>query len=110
MILLYKKDVRIGDIVIIQRAGDVIPEVVQVIKANRTGKEKKFKFPDRCPVCGSKVERQEGEATSRCTGVACPAQLKERISHFASQGGLNMEGVGDKFIEQIGGIGLGKDP
>src|SRR4030066_1341404 len=107
---MNKKDVRIGDIVIIQRAGDVIPEVVQVIKANRTGKEKKFKFPDRCPVCGSKVERLEGEATYRCTGIACPAQLKERISHFASKGGLNMEGLGYKFIEQMVDLGLVKDP
>ncbi|OGC78837.1 MAG: DNA ligase (NAD(+)) LigA [candidate division Zixibacteria bacterium RBG_16_40_9] len=107
---MNKKDVRIGDTVIIQRAGDVIPEVVQVIKANRTGKEKKFKFPDRCPVCGSKVERAEGEAVHRCTGMACPAQLKERISHFASKGGMNMEGLGYKYIEQLVDLGLVKDP
>lgn len=107
---MNKKDIRIGDTVIIQRAGDVIPEVVQVIKANRTGKEKKFKFPDRCPVCGSKAERAEGEAVYRCTGIACPAQLKERISHFASKGGMNMEGLGYKFIEQMVDLGLVKDP
>jgi len=107
---MNKKDIRIGDTVIIQRAGDVIPEVVQVIKANRTGKEKKFKFPDKCPVCGSKAERAEGEAVYRCTGIACPAQLKERISHFASKGGMNMEGLGYKFIEQMVDLGLVKDP
>jgi len=107
---MNKKDVRIGDAVIIQRAGDVIPEVVKVITRARTGKERKFNFPDRCPVCGFRVERAEGEATYRCTGIACPAQLKERIAHFASKGGLNMEGLGYKFIEQMVDLGLVKDP
>jgi DNA ligase (NAD+) len=77
---LRKKGVKIGDRVVVQRAGDVIPEVVKVIASNRTGEEKAFVMPDRCPVCGSKVERAEGEAIHRCTGIACPAQIKENIA------------------------------
>jgi DNA ligase (NAD+) len=96
-----KKDVRIGDTVVIQRAGDVIPEVVKVVESKRTGKEKKFVMPDKCPVCGSKVERPEGEAIHRCTGIACPAQIKENMAHFVSKGAMDMEGLGYKFIEQM---------
>ncbi|OGC83792.1 MAG: DNA ligase (NAD(+)) LigA [candidate division Zixibacteria bacterium RBG_16_43_9] len=107
---INKKDIRIGDTVLVQRAGDVIPEVVMVIKNKRTGKERKFVFPDKCPVCGSKVERPPDEAVHRCTGIACPAQLKERISHFASKGGMDMEGLGYKFIEQMVDLGIVKDP
>jgi DNA ligase (NAD+) len=107
---INKKDVRIGDTVLVQRAGDVIPEVVMVIKNKRTGKEKKFIFPDKCPVCGSKVERPQGEAVHRCTGIACPAQLKERISHFASKGGMDIDGLGYKFIEQMVDLDMVKDP
>lgn len=107
---INKKDVRIGDTVLVQRAGDVIPEVVMVIKNKRTGKERKFVFPQRCPVCGSKVERPPGEAVHRCTGIACPAQLKERISHFACKGGMDIDGLGYKFIEQMVDLGMLKDP
>jgi len=96
-----KKDVRIGDTVVIQRAGDVIPEVVKVVESKRTGKEKKFVMPDRCPVCGSKVERPEGEAIHRCTGIACPAQIKENLAHFVSKGAMNMDGLGYRFLEQM---------
>jgi DNA ligase (NAD+) len=96
-----KKDVRVGDMVIIQRAGDVIPEVVKVIESKRTGKERKFVMPDKCPVCGSKVERAEGEAIHRCTGIACPAQIKENMAHFVSKGAMDMEGLGYKFLEQM---------
>ncbi len=96
-----KKDVRVGDTVIIQRAGDVIPEVVKVIESKRTGKERKFVMPDKCPVCGSKVERAEGEAIHRCTGIACPAQIKENMAHFVSKGAMDMEGLGYKFLEQM---------
>jgi DNA ligase (NAD+) len=104
-----KKDVRIGDTVVVQRAGDVIPEVVRVLPEKRTGKEKKFRLPDRCPVCGSEVFRPEGEAVARCTGVACPAQLKESIIHFASRGAMNIDGLGEKIIEQLVDRGLVKD-
>ncbi len=96
-----KKDVRIGDTVVIQRAGDVIPEVVKVMESKRTGRERKFTMPDRCPVCGSKVERPEGEAVHRCTGIACPAQFKENLAHFVSKGAMDMDGLGFKFLEQM---------
>jgi DNA ligase (NAD+) len=96
-----KKDVRIGDTVVIQRAGDVIPEVVKVVSSRRTGKERKFTMPDRCPVCGSKAERPEGEAVHRCTGIACPAQIKENLAHFVSKGAMDMDGLGFKFLEQM---------
>lgn len=96
-----KKDVRIGDTVVIQRAGDVIPEVVKVVESKRTGKEKKFVMPDKCPVCGSKVERPKGEAIHRCTGIACPAQIKENLAHFVSKGAMDMDGLGYKFLEQM---------
>lgn len=96
-----KKDVRIGDTVVIQRAGDVIPEVVKVVASKRTGKERKFTMPDQCPVCGSKAERPEGEAVHRCTGIACPAQIKENLAHFVSKGAMDMDGLGFKFLEQM---------
>ncbi len=96
-----KKDVRAGDTVVIQRAGDVIPEVVKVIESKRTGKEKKFVMPDKCPVCGSKVERPEGEAIHRCTGIACPAQIKENLAHFAWKGAMDIDGLGFKLLEQM---------
>jgi DNA ligase (NAD+) len=104
-----RKDVRIGDTVVVQRAGDVIPEVVKVLPEKRTGKEKKFRLPDRCPVCGSEVDRPEGEAVARCTGVACPARLKETIIHFASRDAMNIEGLGEKIVEQLVDKGLIKD-
>ena len=105
-----KKDVRIGDTVVIQRAGDVIPEVVAVITSKRTGKEKPFSMPDRCPVCGSKAERPEGEAVHRCTGMACPAQIKENLAHFASKGAMDMDGLGRKYLEQMVDKHIIEDP
>jgi len=96
---LRRKDVRIGDTVVVERAGDVIPEVVSVIKSKRTGAEKEFRMPDRCPVCGAEVMK-EGPIV-RCIGVSCEAQLKERIKHFASLRALNIEGLGEKVIEQL---------
>jgi DNA ligase (NAD+) len=98
---IRKKDVRIGDTVVIQRAGDVIPEVVKVITSKRTGRERSFTLPKLCPVCGSRVERPEGEAIHRCTGMGCPAQLKENLAHFASKGAMGMEGIGRKYLEQM---------
>jgi DNA ligase (NAD+) len=105
-----KKDVRIGDTVVVQRAGDVIPEVVAVITSSRTGKEKAFSMPDQCPVCGSKVERPEGEAVHRCTGMACPAQIKEKLAHFASKGAMDMDGLGHKLLEQMVDKKIIQDP
>jgi DNA ligase (NAD+) len=106
---INNKDVRIGDTVVIQRAGDVIPEVVKVVESKRTGRERKFTMPDRCPVCGSKVERPEGEAVHRCTGIACPAQIKENLAHFVSKGAMDMDGLGIKFLEQMVDKGIIKD-
>ncbi len=103
-----RKDIRIGDRVLIQRAGDVIPEVVQVLKETRTGKEKKFKLPTRCPVCDSEVERKVGEAIARCTSRNCVAQLKERIRHFVMLDAMNIEGLGEKIVEQLVDRGLVK--
>jgi len=106
---VIKKDIRIGDTVVIQRAGDVIPEVVKVIETKRTGKEKSFSMPEFCPVCGSKVERPEGEAVHRCTGLACPAQIKEHLAHFASKGAMDIDGLGYKFLEQMVDKGIIRD-
>jgi DNA ligase (NAD+) len=94
-------DVRSEDTVVIQRAGDVIPEVVSVVFEKRTGKEKKYKLPDKCPVCGADIYRDPDEAVSRCIGISCPAQLKETIIHFASRNAMNIEGLGTKHIEQM---------
>ncbi len=104
-----RKDVRIGDTVVVQRAGDVIPEVVKVIKEKRTGKEKEFMMPDKCPVCGSHVERIGDEAATRCTSLYCRAQLIERIFHFASRGGMDIEGLGYKTVQMFIEKGFIKD-
>jgi DNA ligase (NAD+) len=98
---LRRKDIKIGDHVIIRRAGDVIPEVVKAIKSKRDGSEREFKMPANCPVCGQEASRLEGEAYYRCTNIACPAQVKERIIHFASKAGVDIDGLGDKLIEQM---------
>jgi DNA ligase (NAD+) len=105
-----KKDVRIGDTVVIQRAGDVIPEVVKVVESKRTGNERVFIMPDKCPVCGSEAERPEGEAIHRCTGFACPAQIKENLAHFVSKGAMNMDGLGHRLLEQMVDKGIIEDP
>jgi DNA ligase (NAD+) len=107
--IIREKDVRIGDTVIVQRAGDVIPEVVAVVKEKRTGEEREFRMPDRCPVCGAEVVRLPGEVAVRCTGVACPAQLKEQLIHFASRDAMNIEGLGPAIITQLMDAGLVKD-
>ncbi len=107
---IVKKDVRIGDTVIIQRAGDVIPEVVKVVDSKRNGTERKFTMPDACPECGSEVVRVEGESAHRCIGFACPAQIKENIAHFASRGGMNIEGLGEKLVSQLVDTGTVNDP
>ena len=98
---IEKKDVRIGDTVLIQRAGDVIPEVVKVILSKRSGAEKKFMMPDVCPVCRSAVVRITGESALRCINFSCSAQVKERIKHFASKGAFDFDGLGDKIVDQL---------
>ena len=98
---INKKDIRIGDTVIVQRAGDVIPEVVKVVTSKRTGKERHFVFPATCPVCGSDALKAEDEVVSRCLGISCPAKLKEALKHFSSKGGMNIDGLGDKIVNQL---------
>ncbi len=98
---LKAKDIRIGDTVMIRRAGDVIPEVVKVVESKRTGDEKKFQMPKKCPACLSKTVRIEGEAANRCINPSRPAQLVEHITHFASKGGMDIEGLGGKTVQML---------
>ncbi|MGB9716313.1 MAG: NAD-dependent DNA ligase LigA [Thermodesulfovibrionales bacterium] len=103
---IKRKDIRVGDTVVVERAGEVIPHVVMVVKEKRTGKEKPFPIPEKCPVCGSKVIREEGEVAARCIGLNCPAQVQERIRHFASRGAMDIEGLGEKNVELLYSKGL----
>ena len=98
---IIRKDIREGDTVVVQRAGDVIPEVVKAIVSRRTGKEKPYVMPDGCPVCGTKVQRKEGEAISRCPNSACPAQVRASLRHFVSKGAMDTDGLGDKILAQL---------
>lgn len=93
--------VRKGDHVVVERAGDVIPDVVRVLAEKRTGREEEIPLPAVCPQCGSPVTRLEGEVVPRCQGLSCPAQRKESIKHFASRGGMDIEGLGDRYIDQL---------
>jgi len=104
-----RKDVRIGDTVIVERAGDVIPYVVGVVTSERSGKERTFHMPPNCPVCGSKVVREEGEAAYRCIGMSCPAKLRETVRHYASKHALNIDGLGEKLVAQLIETGLVKN-
>ncbi len=102
-----RKDIRIGDRVRIQRAGDVIPEVVEVVKEARTGKEKPYVLPTHCPICGTPAERPPGEAVTRCPNRSgCPAQVKERLRHFAMKDAMDMEGMGESTVDQLVEAGL----
>ena len=96
-----RKDVRIGDTVLVQRAGDVIPEVVKIIKSKRPQNTSKYILPTTCPVCSEKVLRPKDESVARCNNFSCPAQVKGRIKHFISKGGLDIEGFGDKLVDQL---------
>ena len=98
---IKRKDIRVGDYVLIERSGDVIPKVVSVMKEKRTIKEKKFAFPSNCPVCYSSTFRPEGEAISRCENPSCPAKLKESLLHFASRRAMNIEGLGVALVAQL---------
>ena len=98
---IQTKDIRIGDRIVLERAGDVIPKVVEVLTADRTGDEVVFKFPERCPACDNPVQRTEKEVAIRCVNVACVAQLKRRIAHYASRNALQIEGLGPATIDQL---------
>ncbi|HBZ01492.1 MAG TPA: DNA ligase (NAD(+)) LigA [candidate division Zixibacteria bacterium] len=104
-----RKDIRVGDTVIIQRAGDVIPAVVKVITEKRSGHEKKFTMPLKCPECGSPVQRVEGEVAVRCSSLYCPAQITEKITHFGSRSAMDIEGLGYRTIELFVEKGFIKD-
>lgn len=98
---INRKDVRVGDTVLIQRAGDVIPEVVKVILAKRPPETKTYQLPTACPSCGQEVFRPEGEVVARCQNLSCPAQVKGRIEHFVSKGALDIDGFGEKLVDQL---------
>ena len=106
---IRRKDIRIGDMVVVQRAGDVIPQVVQVLVERRTGDEREFAMPDNCPVCGSPTHRAEGEAARYCTNLACPAQLKRHVHHFVSRGAMDIEGLGEKLADRFVDLGMIRD-
>ncbi len=104
-----RKDIRVGDTVLMEKGGDIIPKVVKVITDKRTGKEKRFHMPANCPACGAPVERLEDEVAARCTNVACPAQVKRQLGHFAARGAMDVDGLGEKLIDQLLEHGLVAD-
>ena len=106
---ILRKDIRIGDTVVVQRAGDVIPQVVQVIVERRTGDERQFVMPRLCPVCASPTHRAAGEAVRYCTNSACPAQLKRHIHHYVSRSGMDIEGLGEKLANRFVDLGIVRD-
>ncbi len=104
-----RKDIRAGDTVLVERAGDVIPHVVRVVEEERTGKEKRYRLPKKCPVCKGEVSRPEGEAVARCTNASCPAQLKQSVLHFGSAQALDIDGLGEKVVDGLVEQGLVED-
>jgi DNA ligase (NAD+) len=105
---ILRKDIRIGDVVLIEKAGEVIPAVIEVVKAKRTGKETLFEMPSRCPSCGQPVSRSTGQVDLRCTNVECPEQVRRRLEHFAHKGALDIEGLGEMMVAQLVENGLVK--
>ena len=103
---IERKDIRIGDRVVVERAGDVIPHLIEVLKEERDGTEKKFPLPEKCPACGSKAAREKDAVAVRCVSLDCPAQVQEKIIHFASRGGMDIEGLGEKNVELFYSKGL----
>ncbi|GKV67034.1 MULTISPECIES: NAD-dependent DNA ligase LigA [unclassified Sporosarcina] len=99
--LIREKDIRIGDLVVLRKAGDIIPEIVMAVTAERTGSEEPFEMPAECPVCSSELVRIEGEVALRCMNPKCPAQMKEALIHFVSRKAMNIEGIGEKLVEQL---------
>jgi DNA ligase (NAD+) len=103
------KDIRIGDTVLVKKAGEIIPEVIEVLKEYRTGEEKEFHMPGRCPDCGAAAVRVDGEAVTRCTGIACPARRRRSIIHFVSRDAMDISGLGPSIVEQLLKAGLIED-
>jgi DNA ligase (NAD+) len=103
---IRRKDIRIGDTVIIQRAGDVIPQVVRVVPERRTGDEQEFRMPEHCPACGALVEHLPDEAMAYCTNISCPAQVRERIKHYVSRGAMDIEGLGERIVDRFADLGF----
>src|SRR5699024_9521543 len=99
--LIRERDIRLGDTVVIKKAGDIIPEVIRAVEDKRTGDEKEFFMPDECPACGSELVRLEEEVALRCINPNCPAQLKEGLIHFVSRDAMNIDGLGEKVIIQL---------
>ncbi len=108
--MIRDKDLRVGDRVIVTRAGDVIPEVVRVVEGHRKGDERRFTMPDDCPACDSRVIIPEGEIIPRCPNISCPAQVKGRIIHFASRGAMDIDHLGEKLVEQLVDRKIVRDP
>ncbi len=106
---IARKDIRVGDQVVIEKGGEVIPKVVEPVMSLRTGKEKKFKFPESCPSCGAPLKKSQFEVAIRCENIACPGQIKERIRHFARRDAMDIEGLGDVVVEQLVDKSLVKD-
>ncbi|MCX6993954.1 MAG: NAD-dependent DNA ligase LigA [Kiritimatiellaeota bacterium] len=107
---IKRKDIRVGDQVYVEKAGEVIPEVIGVNTAVRTGKERAFQMPDKCPVCGEPVTQREGEVAYRCENLQCPAQLKRWLRHFAARGAMDIEGLGEALVDQLVDANLVADP
>ena len=105
---IRRKDVREGDVVVIEKSGEIIPAVVEVLKDRRTGDEKPFEMPDKCPSCGEPVVRLAGQVDVRCSNVECPDQVKRRLEHFAHKGALDIEGLGEMMVDQLVEKGLVK--
>ncbi len=106
---IHRKDIRIGDWVVVQRAGEVIPEIVGPVASRRTGSERVFSMPDRCPVCKSEVIKPQGEAMHRCTNTSCPAQALEKMKHFVSRGAMDIDGIGERMCRALFEAGLIRD-
>jgi DNA ligase (NAD+) len=98
---IKRLDLKVGDWVLIEKSGEVIPKVLKVVESKRTGEEKRFRMPKKCPVCNGVISRPEGEVVSRCVAADCPAQLKARLLHFSSRRAMRIEGLGEQLVEQL---------
>ena len=107
---IRRKDIRIGDRIIVEKAGEIIPAVVRVVTEKRAGNEQEFTMPTACPVCGGEVEKREGEIALRCSNLQCPAQVKSWLTHFASRSAMDIDGLGQSLVEQLVDSGLIKNP